>query len=172
MLISAAMQADGVSSPVRIRNMSIEGALIETSVGPPVGAPIALKRGSLQVGGVVVWESGKSCGVRFTSRVVVRDWMAPPANAGQSRVDAIVAQVTTGARLGEISAHAPQLAHVCPERSDRLAQASQLITELAEALVEDPAVVARHGAKLQNLDVVLQILATIRRSDQPVRSSP
>ena len=44
MLVLASMAAESVSGPIKIRNMSPEGALIESSALPQVGEHLSLRR--------------------------------------------------------------------------------------------------------------------------------
>lgn len=169
MFIAAAMILDGGSSPVKVRNMSEHGALIETSVAPSAGENVLLSRGSLVVSGTVVWSTGSRCGLRFASGIAVRDWMAAPTNPGQATVDAMIAQVRLSIH------HAAQLtsreAEAAPKRdaAEGLSQAASLLEQLANALSDDAEVVARHGDKLQNLDLALQLIAAVRAVAEPNR---
>ena len=58
MLVAATLHVDGQLLPVRIRNMSVSGALIEAATLPPAGAAVVLERGSLQVAGRISWSTG------------------------------------------------------------------------------------------------------------------
>ena len=160
MFIGAAFVSDGISTTVRVRNLSTLGGQIETALAPSKGVPFKLRRGRLVATGTVVWSNGKRCGLRFDSGLSVRDWMALPSNAGQAQVDTMAAAVRSG---GPSRASDVQFNDVnC--RSDLLAQIYTLIEALGEELADDSAAVARHGATLQNIDQALQLLDRVRRS--------
>lgn len=163
MFIAAVLQCDGVSSPVKVRNMSTHGALLETPTPPRVGAKVILLRGSLVVGCNVAWSIDQRCGVRFESAVDVSEWMARPTAPGQARVDAIVVQVKAGViplDRGAGQAINPALAGAATQ--DRLAKVSELLEELVEDLATNPAVIAQHGRSLQNLDLAIQLIGAMQ----------
>ena len=160
MFIAAAMHTEGVSTPVKVRNLSEGGALIETSVAPAAETLFTLQRGGLKVRGTVAWSTNNRCGLRFESTVNVRDWMAPPANLGQVRVDAMVAQLRTS---GLSLVPSPSRTEADAEdRSEMLARVAMLIEALGDELAADADTVSRHGAALQNIDRALQLLVKAR----------
>jgi len=53
----------GSTTPVRVRNLSQNGALVEASALPPVGTAVLLKRGSLCVDAQVVWVDQQRAGL-------------------------------------------------------------------------------------------------------------
>ena len=163
MFIAAVLQCDGVSSPVKVRNMSTQGAMLDTPTQPRVGAKVILLRGSLVVGCDVAWSIEQRCGVRFETAVQVNEWMARPTAPGQARVDAIVAQVKAGVvplDRGVGQAIGPVLEGAATR--DQLAKVSELLKELVEDLAADPAVIAQHGRSLQNLDIALQLIGAMQ----------
>jgi hypothetical protein len=50
---------------VKLRNLSAEGALIESDGLPHEGAEIRFRKGDLSVAGKIVWVSDKRAGIRF-----------------------------------------------------------------------------------------------------------
>ena len=64
-LLSASIEIDGTSVPVRLRNLSEEGALIESDKLPAEGSETRFRRNELRVKGRVVWVQGKFAGVAF-----------------------------------------------------------------------------------------------------------
>lgn len=85
MFIAASLIWEQHRNPVKIRNMSITGALVESPVVPPLGSSALLVRGSFSAGGRVVWSDRNRCGIHLTAAVHVRDWLTPPSNAEQQR---------------------------------------------------------------------------------------
>src|SRR5574338_707014 len=87
LFLAAVLHGGKSSSPVRLRNMSSEGALAEGVDVPQAGSEVRLVRGSLAASATVAWSAQGRCGLHFSSPVSVREWLAPPANQDQQRVD-------------------------------------------------------------------------------------
>jgi hypothetical protein len=64
-LLTAAILVDGGPVTVKLRNLSEEGALVESDTLPPEGSLTRFQRNELEVSGRVVWVQGKFAGVRF-----------------------------------------------------------------------------------------------------------
>jgi hypothetical protein len=152
-------------NPVKIRNMSVTGALVESPVIPPLGSSVLLLRGSFSAAGRVVWIDRNRCGLHLSAAVNVRDWMALPANTEQQRVDQIVALVKAGAIPIPAGSLAERLELPASLTNDRLTEdlglISQLIDDLGDDLASDPETLMHHGTKLQNLDIAMQMLTAI-----------
>ena len=92
LLLSAAIESSGVSAPVRIRNLSEHGALIEGAALPPVGSSLILRRLQLEMRATVIWSDKGRCGVRFEGMIAVAgwragNWIAPVGNAAPARAE-------------------------------------------------------------------------------------
>jgi hypothetical protein len=164
MFLAAVIRSAGVSLPVKVRNMSVTGALVEGDGLPYHGAEVQLARGSLVVSGTVAWSSRGRCGLRFSSLICVRDWLAPPANGGQQRVDEAVRVLKLGA------VPIPQRSAAEVDTSSRpqpaqfgrdLQRIAGLIADLSDELSSDAHIVTHHAEKLQNLDIALQTIAVV-----------
>lgn len=154
MFVLATISGESASGPVRIRNLSACGALIEGASLPNVGDRVELRRGSGFVCGEVVWCSDGRAGLRFDGRVEVGEWM-PGGHAGQQCVDRIVHQVKSDT--------IPPSAPILPEQDFALApmqlrKLAREIDALADELADDGTVVAKLAAKLQALDIASQVL--------------
>src|SRR5690348_8433439 len=90
LFLGAALFWNGSSSPIKIRNLSSGGALIEGSVIPTAGSLVQVVRGALVVHGLVAWTSRARFGIKFSGSIDVQQWRAPPGNGEQQRVDEIV----------------------------------------------------------------------------------
>lgn len=175
LLLSATAEAGGLALPVRIRNLSETGALIEGAGLPDAGMPLILKRGDLQVSAVVAWAAGGRRGVRFDGPTPVNEWTGgkpkPLECTGlrdQRRVDAIQAEARAGTSSGrDLRAAAPPAAPAppCPDLDARLADelgyVQRLLEGLGDELIKDLLLVQRHGQSLQSLDLVGQILGHV-----------
>ena len=152
--VLAAISADRVSGAVRIRNLSPSGALIEGAALPLPGEPLVLRRGENSIGGKVVWCHDGKAGLRFDGQATVGDWL-PAAQSSQQRVDEAFQGLKSGAAEPPAASAAPPARPFSPSDLRQLARA---IDALADALADDDAVVARHAAKLQTLDIAAQTL--------------
>src|SRR5687768_8991878 len=85
MFVLASMTAETVSGPVKIRNLSPDGALIEGAALPRLDEHLAIRRGELAATGRVIWCDGGKAGLRFDHYVDVAAWL--PAGPPQQQVD-------------------------------------------------------------------------------------
>lgn len=159
LFMAATMSASGVETAVKIRDLSASGAQVESAVIPDIGSPMTLARGRFSVRGHVTWCAGRRCGLHFTSRISVQDWLANPVNRQQQRVDRIVTAVKGGAV--PLVAPAIHEAGTADRIADDLTRVSQLLDNLGDALAGDPGVVTQHGIALQNLDIAMQTLTVL-----------
>lgn len=167
LLLAATIQADFGSVPVRIRNLSEGGAMIEGGALPAVGERLTLGRAQLAVGATVAWRSGGRCGLRFDRAVSVGLWAAGlKLPTGQADVDAMQAAVRSAAAPPPPSAPAPRPV-LDEEVEQRIAEEIGLVARLIEAmgdeLADEPAVVHRHPATLQHFDLTVQTLRHLAR---------
>lgn len=167
MFIAAVLRGPNGSCPVRIRNLSRSGALIEAPVLPPQGSAVQLVRSDFRVAGEIVWRAGSRCGLRLDSAIIVADWMANPANRHQGVVDTMVAKIKS-----EL-ASAPAASAPPPPASSNLGQDINRLHLLLEAMSDDltsvPETLMRHAASLQHLDIAGQMLDALK---QAVDSNP
>ena len=68
-LLAAVIEAAGVRTPVKLRNLSEEGALVESESLPDEGASVLFERGELRVKGRVVWVESRYAGVAFNQPI-------------------------------------------------------------------------------------------------------
>lgn len=149
------------TTPVKIRNISQAGALVEGDVIPSPATEVFLRRGSLAAKGKIVWSKGNRGGLKFDSPVEVTDWLPRGKGLGsQQQVDEMVQQVRAGPALR--ASHEPSSAGVS---TLELARVQKLLISLADDLADDIDVLMRHGDKLQCLDLASQILGKM----MPVR---
>ena len=153
--VVAALYCSQESSPVRIRNMSRSGALIECAVVPPAGTQVRLSRGSRSVSGIIIWQRDDRAGVQFDSAVAVEDWMPGGRPTRQQRVDAIVESCRTR-EIPPADLAEPSFAAAAPGLSglvSQLVEIKQALYAAAEALAEDPAIARAHAGALQEIDI-------------------
>ena len=64
-LLTATLHVGGKAHPVKLRNLSEDGALVESEDFPPEGIDAIFERNELRVKSVVVWVEGRFAGIRF-----------------------------------------------------------------------------------------------------------
>jgi hypothetical protein len=166
MFVLATMAAASATGPIKIRNMSLGGALLEGGALPGVGEHLSLRRGELAISGQIVWRQQGKAGLSFDHDVEVTDWL-PAGSGGQQRVDRTFHEFSTNSPPSRPVNGAPPEASAVG-KSDLLTVANALDV-LADILAEDPRIVALHASKLQVLDAASQILR--RCADYPVSPS-
>ncbi len=181
LLLAATAEVGGRSLPIRIRNLSETGAMVEGAGLPEAGMPLVLVRGDLQVAATVAWVAGSRRGVRFAGPTPVSEWTGGKPRAidctglrDQRRVDAIQAEARANPlsgralRSAEAPATHPVVADLDKRLADELGYVQRLLEGLGDELIADLLLIQRHGKSLQSLDLVGQILghvSTILRSD-------
>lgn len=169
LMLAASIESAGIKAPVRIRNLSETGAMLDGAALPAPGAPLVLVRADIQVSASVVWREGGRCGIRFDSvAATVDEWITGKRTAvfqgqqGQARVDAIQDVIRSGAALPTEAAMPSGATLSAAELERRIAEeiiyVRRLIDTLGEELVEDPVMLQRHSRVLQNLDRASQVL--------------
>ncbi|HEU0134296.1 MAG TPA: PilZ domain-containing protein [Allosphingosinicella sp.] len=181
LLLAATAEVGGRTLPIRIRNLSETGAMIEGAGLPEAGMKLVLVRGDLQVAATVAWAAGSRRGVRFGGPTPVNEWTGgkprPLDCTGlrdQRRVDAIQAEARAtpvsgrDLRSAEGPATQPVVADLDVRLAEELGYVQRLLEGLGDELIADLLLVQRHGKSLQSLDLVGQILghvSAILRSD-------
>jgi hypothetical protein len=68
-LMSASLELSGTSVPVKLRNLSADGALVQGEKLPVEGASILFRKGDLSMAGTVAWVKGRQAGVSFATKL-------------------------------------------------------------------------------------------------------
>ena len=68
-LMAASLELSGVSLPVKLRNLSADGALVEGDKLPVEGASILFRKGELSVPGHVAWAKTRHAGISFSTKL-------------------------------------------------------------------------------------------------------
>lgn len=151
--LGAVLYAGSKSCPVRIRNLSASGALLDGANLPNGGAKVRLQRGNVCAIGEVAWKRGNLAGIRFAQPILVPEWVKPTGHAGQRRVDMVVAAVRDDLTVGPkpestMSAEDPPSLKLL---SHELQQICQTVTDLPNISITLAEVVARIDAVAQAL---------------------
>lgn len=168
--LTATMRFEGRILPVRIRNMSAAGALLQAAILPAAGTELMLRRGELEASARVIWSEHGACGVRFLEVVAVPAWLSEKvtgAGEAQQRVDIIQAQVRTHTP----SPPEPALPrdtglpkHIMSERvAEEIAHVQRILEQVGDKFTSDPVVLSRHIDSLQQFDIMGQILGHLAR---------
>ena len=64
-LMAAALELSGTSIPVKLRNLSADGALVEADKLPVEGSEIVFRRNDLAMPAKVIWVRGGRAGISF-----------------------------------------------------------------------------------------------------------
>ena len=167
--LAATLYFEGSSTPVKIRNISAHGVLLESALAPPAGELVQLVRGALIVHALVAWSTGGRCGLKFSGCIDVEQWRANPSNSEQERVDDIIRLVKAGAvplpvpPLTESNQDSGTLDPGASVSAD-LRRILDLLDDLSAVLANDPDIIARHAPALQNIDIAMQLIAAIEGS--------
>jgi len=154
MFVLATMTAPTGSGPIKIRNMSSSGALIEGEALPQVGEHLLLRRGELSVSGHVTWRQQGRAGLRFDREIEVANWL-PAGSGGQQQIDRTFHDLKSSPRS---IASLPQPTSNTPIGGLDMLQVADTLDALADTLAEDPDVVQAYGPKLQVLDIASQLI--------------
>jgi len=68
-LMAASLELSGTSLPVKLRNLSADGALVEGDKLPVEGASILFRKGDLSVPGRVAWAKTRHAGISFDRKL-------------------------------------------------------------------------------------------------------
>jgi hypothetical protein len=168
LLLAATIEAGALKAPVRIRNLSESGAMLDGAALPDVGTTFMLRRLEIEIGGTVVWREGGRCGVAFDGKVSVDEWSAGVPQAprlgarGQARVDEIQSVLRSGGQL-PIDVPSPTKPIPPAELNRRIAEeidhAGRLLESVGDELTDDPVLLQRHGEALQRFDIACQIIS-------------
>ena len=147
--LAASLVCGAGQLPVRIRNLSQAGALLDGGSLPPAGSKARLVRGRLSADGEIAWVAQGQAGMRFTGEIDVAAWVARVGHPGQQRVDAAIA----AHRRDE-----PFPASVQAGEPSSLAAISEELNAICNRLAASPSIVAELGEELVKLDALASAL--------------
>ena len=152
--LSAVLDTGTQTLPIRIRNISAHGALIDGPNIPAARVQVLLVRGSLNASGQIAWRENDQAGISFDQAVNPSAWVAKAGHPGQQRIDDIVAAIKR-------SDPHPQNSF---EDEQSLKELSATLDEICDRLGTIPEITVALGEELVRLDAVAQSLRRISRS--------
>ena len=158
--LAAVLASAGGSAPVRVRNISNRGALIDGDLLPKEGSEVELHRGRLTARGEIAWLAGGQCGLRFDEEIAVREWVQAVGHVGQDQVDRAIAALRHSHRGKVIHAKSSEQT---PPQMDLPTIANE-IDSICERLVNSPKLFIELGEELVKLEALTQQIRTIDRS--------
>ena len=164
--VMATLASGSGSNPVKVRNLSSSGAMVEGASLPSIGQNVTLRRGSLHADAVIVWCGNGRAGLHFHCSITVAGWLPNGFNkSGQQGVDTVFQQLANEKRVGSL---VPSNFPIGPGilTSAELLQIATDLESLAEALADDERVVALYGSKLQVLDLATQALQKVGATEK------
>ncbi len=165
--LTATMQVKGKACPVKVKNLSPRGAMIEAPDIPEVGCTITVTRGELGAAAEVVWTEANHFGVRFTEKVDVPRWSIEagyqsdsipclPAARPISKLDKRKLDLDDTILLSRIS--------------DEISYLGRVMETISDVLSSDPLLRHRHARSIQDLviseEMLDQIAAVLRTGDR------
>lgn len=169
LFLAAGIEVAGAASPVKIRNLSETGAMLEGPAFPAIGTILTLKRQEVEIDATVVWIRPPRCGVAFQGRIAVSEWVSGKRAApdfGQGRAEEKSGAGRTEKRFSGVGAPAP--AAKVPVATDiegriaeELAFVRRLLDSIGDELVDEPIFLQRHSRALQGFDLAGQILGNL-----------
>ena len=173
MFITANLSSATMTGNVRVRNLSVSGALLEADALPAVGERVKLRKGDLSATGNVVRREENHAGIHFERPINPVDWL--PNKAGsQLMVDTAFQTIKPLFEGGPPSA--TQRLNSRGETSalpssqtsrDELEGIADMLDSLADQMSEDPVIIASYLNKLQVLDIAAQKLRKVGRDLLP-----
>lgn len=146
--LSATLVVGATALPVRVRNMSRHGALLDGQSLPSAGARIRLVRGELSADGEIAWRHDSQAGISFSGEIDVGVWVKKIGHAGQQRVDHAIAALRRNQSLPANPApQAPSMARI-----------GQELQAICEKLAGSPTITVEFGEELVKLDTLAQTL--------------
>lgn len=167
LFLVATLYFERMSNPVRVRNLSATGALVEGASLPNFGDTVILRRGALEANGTAIWSESGKAGIRFSGLVDVADWL-PVKATRQTQVDQVAFGIKHAPRaVTEVAAPAVEDSLSMAAVVTELVALQQQLGNLGGKLADDSNLLARYP-DVRLLDAAEQrigrIVAALRRA--------
>ena len=158
--------SDTMSAPVRIKNLSANGALISGRELPRAGEQCRLRRGEISITGQIVRVMDRAAAVQFARLIDVHQWLGA-AQQLQSDVDRVVQDSRHRYPIADSNHLVSNLRHerIAPSTftGDELVDLADQLDRLADSLSDNPLIIAEYQTRLQVLDIASQRLRALGR---------
>ena len=170
LFLVATLYCERVSNPVRVRNLSASGALVEGAALPPAGTAVILRRGALEAYGKTVWFMPGKAGLLFNGSLDVAAWLPVKDAKRQTEIDRIAFGHTHAARPADEVVAAPAVAPISIVPLSVVAELLALradIDRLGNKLADDEIMLANHpevhflNAAGQRIGRIVETLRTV-----------
>lgn len=138
--------------PATIRNLSVQGALVQTPANLQIGAGVVLTRGGHRVAGEVRRSGTEGFGICFDEQINVPDWLESIDSSSTGRRG----DRSSGDRHSDSHSVPPEI--ILSRVREEMAYISRLIEGVALLLAEDPILRVRHSGRIQELCIGEQML--------------
>ena len=167
--LAATMQVKEVACPVRVRNLSPLGAMIEAASVPGIGTTITVGRGSLAAAAEVVWTEADHFGVRFTEEVDVARWISE-----RHQTDSMAPVPSTRISSKDGSAQLDLDDSIIASRiADEISYLGRVMEGVSDILSKDPLLRHRHARSIQDLAIgeeMLDQLAAVLKTTNKIEA--
>jgi hypothetical protein len=165
LFLAATIEVGGMTSPVRVRDLSETGAQLEGPAFPQVGTRLILRRKDVEIGATVMWLAPPRCGLVFEGLISVAEWIAgtPGPTRFQGAPGEAAAPPPRAVRAAPSSGEGAAPVVKGPARTDgrvaeELAYVERLLKDAGETLRGDRVVTHHHPQALQGIDLAAEIL--------------
>lgn len=159
--LMAVLTTGARSFPVRVRNLSVHGALLEGTKLPEAQDSVTLRRGSLAMTGKIAWVAGQLCGIHFTGPIQVDEWVDRAGPVGQQRIDAAVADFRHSSSVRRDPAPSSQRA---PQ--EKLSAMGTALLQVCERITELPGMSVELAEELLKIEATAHSLREMSRSNR------
>ena len=168
--ITASISAANMTGIVRVRDLSVFGALLEADNLPALGTRLKLRKGDLSATGRVVRRERGQAGVQFERPINPIDWL-PNKSRSQLMVDnafRTIKPLFEGGppveSAGTSGRSSPSALPSSQTSRDELEGIADMLDALADHMSEDPTIISSYRDKLQVLDIASQKLRKLGRN--------
>ena len=154
LFVAAQLDWENGSNPVRIRNISTVGALIQGDEFPSVDCSVKLTRGKVSASGHLVWVRGARAGVEFLVPVIPDEWL--PSRLKVRQGEAPVEIDCKGASAPESRSGAQSSRDLI--MAENLARIKTLVEEVRVEITLDSQEFRQGPEATNKLDVIRRLL--------------
>lgn len=147
--LSASLVTPSARLPVRIRNLSARGALLDGERLPAAGAAIHLLRGAHRAAGEIAWRQGRLAGVNLVEEIDVAAWV----RRAESSIDK-----GKGSATGAPKGAQPSFDEGAEAALTALKSISRDLDQLLAVLASAPPMAAGFGKELTKLSILARRL--------------